>query len=97
GHRPAVGRLIQRFLAMADFLEQHLGRLVEMGLLQPNGDRYAISGALFSTLNNLPLTTSRRGEAEPFHFGRVVAAAEAHRELLGDRTLLERGHGTVSH
>lgn len=90
GDVPGVGGLMLRFMIMAGFIEQHLDRLVQMSLIEPRGDSYRLSGALFSVLNNLPLTPSGQGGAAPFDFDRVTALAEAHRELLGDRLVFER-------
>jgi len=85
-----VGGLVLRFMVMAGFIEQHLDRLVELGFLEPNGERYRLSGALFSALNNMALTPSPRGGAEPFDFDAVVATARACRELAGDRVVAVR-------
>jgi len=85
-----VGGLFLRFMVMAGFIEQHLDRLVELGFLEPNGERYRLSGALFSALNNMALTPSPRGGAEPFDFDAVAAMARACRELAGDRVVAVR-------
>jgi hypothetical protein len=85
-----VGGLFLRFMVMAGFIEQHLDRLVELGFLEPSGERYRLSGALFSALNNMALTPSPRGGAEPFDFDAVVAMARAWRELAGDQVVAVR-------
>lgn len=85
-----TSQLFLRFMVMAGFIEQHLDRLVELGFLEPNGERHLLTGSLFSALNNLPLTPSDEGGAAPFDFDAVVTMASAHRELLGDQVMLRR-------
>ena len=74
------------FTIMAGFIEQHLERLVELGFLESAGERHRLTGSLF--LNNMPLTPSPRGGAEPFDFDAVVAMATACRDLTGDEAIL---------
>lgn len=86
----AVGMLFQRFLIMAGFIEQHFDHLAGLEFLRSEGDRLWLTGSLFSTLNNLPMTPSEHGGVEPFDVDTVIAGALAHRERLGDGVIVPR-------
>ena len=90
GEPRRVGVLFRRFLVMTEFIEQHSDRLAELGFLEAEEKRLFLTGSLFTTLNNLPLTPSRHGGALPFDFEEVVATARAHRERLGDGVIVRR-------
>lgn len=85
-----AARLLQRFMVMAGFIEQHFDRLCDLGFLECEENRLVVTGPLFSILNHLPLAPSPQGGVEPFDLETVIARARVHRERFGADFIVRR-------